>query len=155
MKQRKTVKQLYKEHENGIDIFILVVVSISLFIAGFFVSWNFIEKPMSDSQFDMCEQIARDVYEQKGNVIIEVPEDFSVSITTTTITVKSADYFVRGTVDASLCNGKLVIVRNLENYEAISVSVLTGIAFILVAAFVFIMGVAIKCEVQERKQRRR
>lgn len=154
MKHRKTLKQLYNEHKNRILIFFVrVSIAIALITASFFVSWNFMLKPMSDSQFEMCEQIARDVYEQKRDVIVEVPEDFSVKITTTTITVKSADLFVRGKVEASLCNGELVITRNLETVEAIIGSVLFGIMFSCLAVLILIVGVLIYEKAQKRKQR--
>lgn len=151
MKKRKTLKELYNEHEDGIQIFVIVTIAIALFVGGFLVGWNFMEKPMSDSQFEMCEQIARDVYEQKGQVIVEAPEDFSVSMTTTTITVKSAEASVRGKVDASLHNGELVMERSLETGEAVFISILMGILFFLLGALIF----CIVCMIQEKVQKRR
>lgn len=66
----------------------------------------------------MCEQVVQDVYAQKGQVIVEIPEDFSVSITETTITVKAANNR-RGKVIAKLHNGELVMTREMETDNTI------------------------------------
>ena len=152
MKKRKTLKQLYKQHEDAIQIAVLVIIAIAIFSAGFLVCWNFMKKPLSENQFEMCEQIARDVYEQKGQVIVEAPEDFSVSISTTTITVKSANTFFRGKVLASLQNGELVMTRHLEQGDAIFLSILMGILFICVSFLILCLGDTIYKKVQKRRQ---
>lgn len=137
MKKRKTLKQLYKQHEDAIQIAVIVIIAIAIFSAGYFVSWNFIEKPLSENQFEMCEQIARDVYNQKKQqVIVEAPEGFLVSISTTNITVESANPFFRGKVLASLQNGELVMTRHVEQGEAIFLSILMGILFICISILI-------------------
>lgn len=140
MKERKNfidkVKQVYEKHTNAIQATVLVVIAIALFIAGYLVSWNFLRKPLNDNQFELCEQVARDVYAQKGTVIVEAPEDFSVEMTTTTITVKYANRLCRGKVIAKLQNGELVMTRNMEIGDAVFVSILMGILFVLVPALV-------------------
>ena len=137
MKERKTfigkVKQLYSQHKTTV----LVIIVIALFISGYFVSWNFLVKPMSDTQFELCEQVARDVYDAQGQIIIEVPKDFSVSMTVTTITVKSADSLCRGKVVAELRNGELVITQDLETGDAIFLSIVMGIMLAVVSILIF------------------
>lgn len=131
MEKRKTfidtVKQVYEKHENALLIFSCIL----LFIAGYLVSWNFLKKPLNEGQFKQCEQVAYSVYEQKGNVIVEAPEDFYVNMTTTEITVKLTSGLHRGKIVARLQNGELVMTRNMEIGEAIVCSTLVGILFIL------------------------
>ncbi len=136
MKERKTLKEIYSQHKDAIQIAIFIILAIALFIGGYLVSWNFgidiYSKPLNDSQFELCEQIARDVYAQKGNVIVEVPEDFSVSMTTTTITVQSDNILYRGKVIAKLQNGELVTTRDMATGEAVFWSIIMGILFVVV-----------------------
>ena len=124
MKKRKTLKEIYSQHKKAIQTVILVILAIVLFIGDYLVSWNFMFKPLNNSQFELCEQAARDVYAQKGNVIVEAPEDFSVSMTTTTITVESANILYRGRVIAKLQNGELVITRDTETVSSIILSMI-------------------------------
>lgn len=146
MKERKKLKEIYSQHEDAIQIAIFVIFAIALFIGGYLVSWNFMKKPLNDRQFELCEQVARDVYAQKGNVIVEAPEDFSVSMTTTTITVQSADNLYRGKIIAKLQNGELVMTRDMETGEAVFLSILMGILFVLVT----ILIVAGACGIYEK-----
>lgn len=143
MEERKTfsnkVKQVYGEHEKAI----LKVIVIILFIVGYLVSWNFLKKPLSEGQFEQCEQVAREVYEQKGNVIVEAPDDYYVSIDTTKITVGLNNSFYRGKVIARLQDGKLVMTRNMEIGETIFCSILIGILFVLITAYIALIISAI------------
>lgn len=151
MKERKTLKEIYSQHEYAIQTAILIIFTIALFIGGYLVSWNFMEKPLNDSQFELCEQVARDVYAQKGNVIVEAPEDFSVSMTTTTITVQSANnLYSRGKVIAKLQNGELVMMRDIETGEAVCNSILMGILFVLVT-FLIVAGAYVIYEKIKKK----
>lgn len=145
MKERRT----FKQYEGDIQVSLLVIIAIALFSAGFFVGWSFMEKPLSENQFELCEQIARDVYEQKRQVIVEAPEDFSVNVSTTTITVSSSYPFFRGKVLATLQNGELVMTRSLETGDAVFISILMGILFVLLA----ILLVMLIKKIQKRKQR--
>lgn len=132
MKERKKLKEIYSQHENAIQLAILIILVIALSIGGYLVSWNFMERPLNDSQFELCEQVARDMYAQKGNVIVEEPEGLSVSMTTTTITVKSDNTLYRGKVIAKLQNGELVMTRDMETGKAVYHSILMGILFVFV-----------------------
>ncbi|MCI9177733.1 MAG: hypothetical protein HFJ28_04055 [Clostridia bacterium] len=137
MKERKTLKEIYSQHKDAVQIAILIIFAIASFIGGYLVSWNFMEKPLNDSQFKLCEQVARDIYAQKRSVIVEVPKNFSVSMTATTITVQSANKLYRGKVIAKLQNSELVMTRDMETREAVFWSILMGILFILVAILMF------------------
>lgn len=146
MKERKTLKEIYSQHKDAILNAIFIIFAIVLFIGGYLVSWNFMQKPLDDSQFELYEQVARDAYTQKENVIVEAPEDFSVSMTTTTITVQSANMLHRGKVIAKLQNGELVMTRDMETGTAVFVSILIGILFILITIYI----VAGACKIYEK-----
>lgn len=53
-------------------------------------------KPLNDGEFELCEQVARDVYYQKWQALDEAPENVSVTTTSTTITVRLSDTAFRG-----------------------------------------------------------
>ncbi len=136
MKERKKLKEIYSRHKIAIQSTILIIFTILIFIDGYLFSWNSLEKPLNDSQLKLCEQVAQDVYAQKGNVILEIPEDFSVHITTTTITVQLTDVLYRGKVIAKLQNGELVMTRNMETEKAVFLSIAMGIICVLVALLI-------------------
>lgn len=147
MQERKTfiykAKQLYSQKEKAISIMVLVIIAIVLFISGYFFAWNCLEKPMNNNQFASCELIAQEIYSQKRNVIVENPWEFSISTTTTTITVRSSNVLYRGKIVAELKNGKLVTTRKYETAEAIGISMFVGILFILIPIDIFILIIAI------------
>lgn len=125
---------------HPITAIFLVFFEIAVFIGGYNIAWRFMEKPLNDGQFAIAEQIARDVYAQtqKGNVIVEAPDDFSISMTTTTITVQSSSRLSRGKVIAKLQNNKIVTSRDLENTKAIGESTAMGILSALVTIIIIV-----------------
>ncbi len=131
------MKNFYKKHKNEIKKIVIVITAIILFISGYLICWNLLEKPMSNEDFKRCEIIAQDVYEQRENVIVEVPEEFWVKMDATTITVELSDYFVRGKVNASLHNGELVFTHNLETADAVIFSMMVGYLFFAVGALIY------------------
>lgn len=141
MKERRTfickVKQVNEQHMNTIEAIILVV--IVLFIASFLVSWKLFHKPLSTNQFEACEQVARDVYAQaqKGTSIFEVPEDYSVSIDSTTINVRLANY--RGKVIAKVQKGELEMTQDREIGSAILDSIVMVLIFILYPLMIMVL----------------
>ena len=141
MKERRTfickVKQVNEQHMNTIEAIILVV--IVLFIASFLVSWKLFHKPLSTNQFEACEQVARDVYAQaqKGTSIFEVPEDYSVSIDSTTINGRLANY--RGKVIAKVQKGELEMTQDREIGSAILDSIVMGLIFILYPLMIMVL----------------
>lgn len=149
MKERKKLKKIYSQDKNTIQIAKIAIISaifiITFFISGYLVSWNFANKLLNDRQFELCEQVARNVYAQKGNVIVEgniivkASEDFSVSMTTTTITVQLDDILYRGKVISKLQNGELVMTRDIEDEKAVLSSIFIGILFVLVATCIILI----------------
>lgn len=143
MKTRKkftdNVRQMYAQHKDVIQNAGFAILLIAIFISGFLLSWNFMMKPLNDGEFELCEQVARDVYYQKWQALDEAPENVSVTTTSTTITVRLSDTAFRGyrgNVVAKLQNGELVITRNYETVYAIIVSIMTGILFIALLYYI-------------------
>ena len=126
------VKQVYAQHTDAIQITGALMFLIVLFISGFLVSWNCIEIPLNDSQFEFCEQVARDVYAQEGQGIVEAPEDVTVSKTTSTITVEPTNFTHRGKVTAKLQNGELVMTRDFATVKSVLLSTILSIFFVFV-----------------------
>lgn len=124
MKKRKSFKDTF-------EILILLLISIACFAGGYFLSWNFV-KPLDENQFALCEQIAQNAYDQRGNVLIEAPDEYEVEMTTTTITVRAVKLTYRGCVIAKLQDGELVITRDEETSSAIAQSIFFGIIVMLV-----------------------
>ena len=145
MKKRKKLRKKHLRHEKLIQISIFVI----LFIAGYLVSWIFLSKPLNNSQLELCEQVARDVYTQKGNAVVETLDNFSVSMTTTAITVQSANLLNRGKVIAKKQNGELVITQDMETGKAVFISILMGIEFVLVPDLIFSCAYAISKKIRE------
>ncbi len=147
MKERRKfigkVKKVVKKAGIG-------VILTALFIAGYLVSWNFLIRPMNDDQFEVCEQIARDVYAKKGDVIVEVPDGYFVSKTTTTITVEPANIPYHGKVTARLQNGELVITQNTEIAGRIGLSMLIGIIFLLVSILIWAIISIIRKKIKQK-----
>lgn len=143
MKERRTfigkVKQVIEQHMNTTEATILVVLVIVLFIAGFLVSWKLLNKPLSTNQFEVCEQIARYVYDQKENIIVELPEGFSVSTTEKTIKVRLNSGTHRGKVIAKLQKGELEMTRDREIGSAILDSIVMGLIFILYPLMIMVL----------------
>lgn len=105
-------------------------------------SSNFLQKPTSDSEFEL--------YEQGDKTIYEVPEGVSLERTDTSIIISSAKKTVQGKVIANLQNGELVLTRNEESIEAISNNIFAGIFFIFVTS-VIVVGVSSIYEKIKRK----
>lgn len=138
MKERRTLKEVYSQEKDAIQGAVVVIALIASFIGGYLLWWNFMAKPLNDSQFELCEQVVRDVHAQKGTVIVEVPEDFYVTITETTIRVGLLNCSYRGEVVAKLQNGELVMTRDMQTGEAVVLSILTGILFVSVTMLIAI-----------------
>ena len=141
MKQRKSfiekVKQMYAKYK-------VLIIGIALFLSGYLFSSNLLEKPISNSEFEFYEQVARDVYEQGDKAIYEIPNGVSLERTDETITISSARGAVHGKVVATLQNGELVFTRNAERGEAILKNSLIGILFVIVPSLLWISISSIK-----------
>ena len=119
-----------KKREKIINV-VLIVLAVALFSTGYIISANFLKKPLNENQFDLYEKVAQDVYEHGNQIIVEAPNDVTISKTATTITVKPKFGFA-GKVEAKLKNGELVFTRFTEKGESIFFNILMGIEFVLV-----------------------
>lgn len=142
MKKRKSfiekIEQVCEQHISSTIIAFSVIIVIVLFGSGYMFSSNVLQKPTSDSEFELYEQVARDVYEQGDKTIYEVPEGVSLERTDTSIIISSAKKTVRGKVIANLQNGELVLTRNEESIDAISNNILAGIFFIFATSVIVV-----------------
>lgn len=151
MKERKKLKEIYSQHKDAIKAAMGIIIAIMLFTSGFLISWNFMQKPLNDSQFKLCEQVVRDVYEQKGaDIIVEAPEGYSIVITETTIKVGLKNKFYRGEVVAKLQNGELVFTRDMKTGGAIFVSIVMGILFVLITTVIIWISESILKKIRQR-----
>lgn len=135
MKER--IKEIYSRYE----VAFCLIVALFIFSAGCFFGWNVMEKPFTESQFEACEQVARDVYAQQ--VIVEAPEEFKVTISSTQITIESSNPCYRGTVVVTLRNGELIMKRQVETGEAIFISIMMGILFVCATALLILIPMEI------------
>lgn len=105
MEERKSfidkVKQVCEKHTGVIGI----TYFIAFFIAGYIISWIFFAKPVNDNQLEMCEQVARNVYLQKGKAMFEDLKEFSVDMTATDTTARTTDEIYQCKVIVKLQNG--------------------------------------------------
>ena len=123
MKQRNLfIDKFYLQHKTVIWI----ISNIVLLVCGFLVTFNIINKPISDSKFAFYEQVAYDVYKQGSKAIYEVPEEVFLEKTSTSIIIFSANRAYRGKVIARLQNGELVYIRESEKEKLIILSSLIG-----------------------------
>lgn len=111
-------------------ILINALITTIVFATAFFVSSTFIFKTASDSQLEIYEQVAINVYEQNNQNIIEVPDGICVEKTPTAITVTKFGNF--GKVVAKIKDGKLVVTRDLETACSITLSIFIGILFSII-----------------------
>ena len=125
MKQRKAfIDKVYLQHPKAI----VIILSIVFFVSGYWLTASTLTKPITNSEFEFYEQVARDVYEQGNKAIYEVPNGVLLVKTNTSITI-SNDGIRRGQVVATLQNGELVCTRDLQTAYAIIVNSLCGIIF--------------------------
>lgn len=136
MKERKTFKEFCQEHNTLVLVSLLTIVAIAIFSGGYCFAWNVVYKPLDESQFELCERVAQRVYDQKGDFIIEAPEEVKISTTLTSITVEWAGSNPRGKVIARLENGELIMERDMEEGFAFGNSVLFGVLFVLCALII-------------------
>ena len=134
MTKRKTFIDKVENVFNitAIRAILLVAFIVALFISGFLISTNFILIPLNNSQFEFYEKVARDVYEQNEQILLEVPEGVKITKTETSITVSSSDTKYTGEVVAKLKNGELIFTRSSGLSSSIKVGCAVGVIFILV-----------------------
>ena len=147
----ENVKQVYSQHTHTIKIVFWIILGIAIFASGYHISANFLEKPTTNSEFDLYEKVVRDIYEHVDQAIYEVPGGVSIEITNTSITISSAKETVRGEVIANLQNGEFVFTRNAETGRAISTNILVGFLFILFSILIWTSVSSIYEKIKKRK----
>lgn len=139
MKERKIVKLKI----------VAVVIGFAVFFAGYLFCANYLKKPLTASQLDFYQQVARDVYEHGDQIIVEAPDEVSISKTATTITVSPASEFYVGSVIAKLKDGELVFTRDAGNGGSIFMSILMGIIFCCGYMLIIMIGYRIYKKVKK------
>lgn len=121
-----------------ICIFMWIVLIVCIYI-----SRRFFVKTLDNTQFELCEQVAEDVYNQleRGQDIIEVPEGFYAHVDQFSIEVGIKDF--HGYVIGKLQNGDIVITQYSCDGEVELASIFGGIGLfvLLVAIFTIIKGI--------------
>lgn len=131
-------------YKSGVQYFCLVLMITAevLFWLTYSISMKYYFKPLNDDQFEQLEQVAYEVYEQKKNYVLivpEVPEGFRVRDDKTTITVTYASSKYQGKVIAELKNGELVMTRYDESERKMA-STMLGV-IVASGVVLFIIGI--------------
>ena len=94
----------------------IVMVGIISFTTFYHVGTSvFGGKTISDNEFELYEQVAQKVFEQKsGKLLADVPEEIEIEKSDRSIKVYSNDIMKLGYVVAKLQQDKLVFERNLD-----------------------------------------
>lgn len=112
--------------------------SFTLCFIGAFISWNFLQVPLNDYQFELCERVADEMSKKipnpiySGDIYIHVTEDFSVHVDMSgshkLFSVASTFPLNRGKVVVTeLKDGKLLKERKMETGSAVFLSILVGL----------------------------
>ena len=127
------MKKDNKNEKRNTKLLIAILVAIIGFTIGFFLSTKYVFKPSTDSDFQRYEEVAKNVYQQGNQAIVETPNDVVIEKTATRISVSSSEYGHLGRVDAKLENGKLVCEKKPELYGVIILGIINGLVGILTA----------------------
>lgn len=109
---------------------IKAIIAGLCFFIGYFGNFMLITRPITDVEFEYCEQVAQSIYAQKDEYLIEVPNNVGFVKTDTEIKVWKGTG--SGKVIATLENGKLVFERNKEIPKMLTVNILIGVLFVCV-----------------------
>lgn len=120
---------------------VTIAVGLALFVIGFWLFYNFFQRPIPDEQFALCEQVAQDLAMElpsnvtSGTLWIEVTDDFFVKADLNKDSVKvtpSNNYSYRDdAVVAEFNDGALILERRDGVLAAILVSALVGLLFFI------------------------
>ena len=115
----------------------LAIICIAVFTGGYYFSNHFIVKTVTDSEFELYEQVAYDVYNQFGEkALYEIPEGVTLEKNDTSIIVSSNDPITFGKVIAMKQDGDLILERDLEVNERANINTFMGIIFAFVFLFI-------------------
>ncbi|MCR5146109.1 MAG: hypothetical protein K6B70_02000 [Clostridia bacterium] len=119
---------------------LVAVFSVLFAVSVFSLIAKNLCQPLTEADIEQCTSIASDIYyNQKDALIYDVPENYTVEINDTTITVKPTDDRY-GCVKCRLQNGKLV-----SNYDSFAIQyysacgMLTFISYVVLLLFVLII----------------
>lgn len=124
------VKNVVWRYQPIISCLIIIV----LFLVGYKVSDEFIMKPHTNEELKYCEEVAKTIYEQRDEYIIEIPEDIVFTKTDTSINVHKR--WRSGEIIATLENGELVYERNSHMGTRIFINFCLGALFMLVTILI-------------------
>lgn len=126
-----------------IEVILKMLIAITLFILGFMISWGSLFRPLNEEEFKACEQVAREMYFQRNQSFIPQKEGFSIQRSSTSVAVTSSNPFNIGKVIAESRNGEVILERDMQTENAIIISILIGILFLL-------LGIATKMIITEK-----
>lgn len=115
---------------NTFDKIVNMVVIVIFFLVGFYVGVLIEGKPMSEQEFEYCEKVAADIYQQKDNFLIEVPDNIIFEKTDSKIVV-GIEHIAQD-VTANLKNGELVFTRNYKTISGVVIKSLFGCLFVCI-----------------------
>ena len=132
--KKKFISKLKKVFTQNNKKRIRIIVGSILFVVGFWLFFEFFQKPISEEQFNLCEQVAQEVSAKlpsnvtSGTFWIDVTDDFSVRVILKNDSVEvtpSNNYFRRpDTAIVKFNDGALVPEREYGTSVAILLSVL-------------------------------
>lgn len=140
MKERKFFNRIRIVLFNQLKKVTSVAIAIAIYLVGYLISWNFLQIPLNDTQFELCEQLAIDMSENIPNLIgsstfcIQVTDDFYayVNMSSRSIKVFSAHPFHYGKVVAKLKGGKPIPKREMQYAKRILISSIIGLILFLI-----------------------
>ena len=104
-----------------------VLFVIAAIILTSFVCYNILQKPTSDKEFDIYEQVARSVYEQGEQLIYDVPEGIILRKNDTCLIISSSKKNRTGKLIAEVHNGELVFTRKSGNVRSVAICILLDV----------------------------
>lgn len=138
----KNIKQFFKRIKEWINFkkLLAIIIVIIIFI-GNIAFYMHITRPFNEDEWKQAEIIAENVYSSNSD-LIEIPEDFDISIDEYKIVVSDNEEWSKGTstLIATIKNGNLVFTRNNGIVEQILLSLFCGFAtpFILLIIIVLV-----------------
>lgn len=120
--------KIYEKHERLINWSCILLV----FVISIFFLYNFVFIGMSESDFDICEKLVYDVYNQKEQkaVLYEVPKNFKLHVSDTEITARKTG-IVMGCVNLYMRNNEIFVEKDYQVSGRIIVSILLSVVVVL------------------------
>lgn len=128
------VKTFYSRYEEIISLTILVIWGIATITSSIFITFKFIQKPLTNEQITHFKDVAYDVYHEGANILYEddSTSDLTIKLTENNIIIRSTNSFNRGSLTATPENGTLSFEYDKETIITIILAILLGcLAFLL------------------------